>query len=252
MIAHAVDTGSSLVAVALQALISVIVYVSLASHDWILEGLALPELLFVAGLLRIAWGIVETLSESLWETGQLAKSGELIYYMLSPVPTLAHLMFCKIQFERLADIVWGVGFLFVAISLDHNLIGDGGILALFYCLMAIIFSAFLFFSVVLFGAAANILWLSESGLLMSASVQVAELGLYPGRLFSKMFGALTVLVIPIFTVGVVGEYLLFGSDKLGRLPDWVYWGALALPASCLAGAYAFWRLAISRYEGTGS
>ena len=252
MLAHGVDTFSAFGAVSLQALVSIVIYSGVADHDSGTGDTSLPQILFVAGLLRISWGIVETMSESLWETGHLAKSGELTYFMLSPIPTLVHLIFSKIHFERLADVVWGIGFIAVAVAADPFLVGDDWLLALLCCVLTVLLSMAVFFSVILFGAAANILWLSESGFLMSASAQVAELGLYPGRLFSKMLGPLAILFIPVFTPSVIGERLLFGNGMADGLPDWMYWGAIAVPAGCFAGACLFWRHTLLCYDGTGS
>ena len=241
MVVHRVDSVSALLSLVLYGLISVIIYAEISA-----DSVNLPQILFVAGLLRIAWGFVESVTESLWSTGYLAKSGELLYFMLSPLSTLLHLMFSKIHFERLGDVIWGISFIGAAFALDPEISLDMNLVV--GSLVTILSSMAIFFSVILFGAAANIHWLSETGLLMSATVQVAELGLYPGRLFLKMLGRLTVLVVPIFTSGVIGEFLLFGFPVV----EPGYRVAILIPWCCLLGSCLFWRHVIGSYQGTGS
>lgn len=243
---HVADTFAGLMSLTVYTLISIVVFYKLFEQPETVSPEDFPAILLLAGILRIAWGLVDALTENLWAAGRMAKTGELLYYIVSPMPTLLHIIASRILFERFVDLVWGIGLITVALSFDHA--PDLTVGKLFGLSILLVVSTVTFFAVILFGAAASVHWLGESAALMSAAAQGAELGLFPAQVYSAFIKEAFLLIVPVFTGSFVIGSLFFNLSP-AEAGTWLW---LAVPALLFAGSSWFWSYAIDRYEGTGS
>lgn len=240
---HTTDTVAGLVSLIIHAVISIIIFKSLSDAWYASNPDAIYQILAIAGVLRIAWGLAETITENFWAAGPFAKTGQLVFFIISPLPTLLHLLLHKIHYERLVDVAVGVGFIYYAYS--NDLFVNFGVAEYFSLILLGVMSAIVFFSVTLIGASSCILWLSESSQLMTAAGQLAELGMYPARLFSKIIGKASLIVIPVFSFSLFFDGYIFGSMSTSN-------SALIFPLVFVVLAFALWKYAIANYQGTGS
>ena len=237
------DTIAGLFSLILQALISIIVFKSLSDAWYASNPDAIYQILLVAGVLRIAWGLTETITENFWTVGPFAKTGQLIFFIISPLPTLLHLLLHKVHYERLVDVAIGIAFIIFAYK--NGVFEEFAFLDYVFLLLLGLLSAMVFFSVTLIGASSCILWLSESSHLMTAAGQFAELGMYPARLFVRIIGETSLIVLPVFSVALFFDRLIFENYTLSSF-------ALLVPLAFMILAFGLWRYSITNYQGTGS
>ncbi len=212
---------------------------------------------FLAGVLRIAYGLVESLTESFWAAGSLARSGGLTLCLARPVPVALQLMMRQINFERLLDCV--VGGYFIALAYDYtpDYTSDYGpiplptaIAAGFLCF---VIAAPAFFAVILIGAALSIRALSDTGAFMSATGEIATFGLLPVSVLRTTFSrsllaGIVLALFPLSAATLVAEGLAPGHSFSWAL----LLTALASWAALLMSAALLWRGALRGYQGTGS
>lgn len=200
------------------------------------------KILLVAGALRIGWALSEAVTENLWSVGSFARTGELVYYKVSPVPTLFHLIASRFQFDRLIDVGWGIGYMVVASQMDGfqtslRVFAGAGIVITLSCLA--------FFSVTLIGASISVATQSEGGAWMSAAAQASELALFPAPLYRRILPE-AILILPVFLPGLAGLSLI-DNDRLLSIAL-----AAIVVMTFSISAFAIWKFAIERYDGTGS
>lgn len=240
---HITDTVAGLFSLVVYAVISIIIFKSLSDAWYASNPSAIYQILAIAGVLRIAWGFAETITENFWVVGPFAKTGQLVFFIISPLPTLVHLLLHKIHYERLVDVAVGIGFIYF--SYKNNIFVNFDLANYFSLILLGVMSAILFFSITLIGASSCVLWLSESSQLMTAAGQLAELGMYPARLFVKITGETSLIVIPVFSFSLFFDGHIFGSVNASIT-------ALISPLFFVILAFALWHHAIASYEGTGS
>jgi len=202
----------------------------------------------LVGLVRIAWGLVETVTEGLWLVGDRARTGELMLTLSRPTPVVLQIMLERIHFERALDVVFGAALLAYGLGRTGLAVTPASMAAM---AGTVALAAAVYFAVILAGAAVAIRASNSGGTVMTTAGQVASLSLYPASTFLPVFGPLVLGLVPVFAVTALPGRLLFGEDAIYRDPAGAL-GGVAAALLFVALAFRLWGRALAGYEGTGS
>lgn len=198
----------------------------------------------LAGSLRISYGLVETMTESFWDAGGLARSGGLTQLLVQPVPVALQFMMRQINYERLLHSA--VGIYFISLAYDYPpLPFHYVVIAGFICLT---FATPAFFAIILTGAALSIQSLSNAGTFMTAMDQIATVGLLPVSVLRAILSGSILAIFPLSVATLLAERIAVGET----VPCGLIIGGLASWAALIGIASFLWRSALHNYQGTGS
>jgi len=202
----------------------------------------------LVGLVRIAWGLVETVTEGLWTVGEKARTGELMLTLSRPTPVVLQIMLERVHFERALDILFGAALLVHGLDRSAFAVSPASLAGM---VGAIGLAAAVYLSVILAGAAVAIRASNSGGTVMTTAGQVASLSLYPASTFLPVLGPTLLGLLPVFAVTALPGHVLFGETAIYADPLAATVG-FGVAVAGVAAAIRLWTRALATYEGTGS
>lgn len=240
---HRLDLVAAVLSVLVSFTITLLVLRAVV-HDFSNSEVQPFLVFFFAGILHLSYGVVEAITESFWDAGGLARSGELTQLLVLPQPLILQICLRQINYERLLHCAVGAYFIYLSIGFDvvdlHRLVLSG--------LICFATSATSFFSIIAMGAALSIKTLSNASTFMSAAGQISSLGLIPFQALRTGISIPILLLFPVTFSSMFGEKLVIEADvpKQLVLASFLSWLGLVVAAKVT------WSKAVSQYQGTGT
>ncbi len=207
------------------------------------------EVMFLYGMVSIAFGLTEMVSGGFDNASLLVRTGEYDRLLTRPVPVTVQVLASDFQLRRIGRIVQAV----FAIMLAQAWVGIEWTLPKLVVLVSgVLSTSIVFFTVLIIGAAACF-WTVESSEAQNVfTYGGVELGSFPFDIYPRYVKASFLYLVPLALTSYYPTlYVLGKTDSLG-LPFWLRFTAPLVAALFLGVGLFVWRLGLRHYQSTGS
>lgn len=212
-------------------------------------GWNLAEVAFLYGTSTVSFTLAEILSGAFSGFDRWVVKGEFDRLLVRPLSLEFQMMTGAFELRHLGRLTQGALALAYALVLLHPVWGIRE--CLFFGVM--LAGGFMVFLAIFIAGATAAFWTPQTGELTNMfSFGGQFMTSYPMHIYQSWMRSLFTFVIPMAFVNYYPAlYLLGKPDPLG-LPPWTPFLAPFFAAAVLAGAAAFWRVGVRRYQSTGS
>jgi ABC-2 type transport system permease protein len=212
-------------------------------------GWNLAEVAFLYGTSTVSFTVAELISGAFQGFDRWIVQGEFDRLLVRPLPIVFQVLTGDLQLRHLGRFTQGLLALVYALVLLRPTWGIGEWLY-FGVMLA---GGFMVFLAIFIVGAATAFWTPQTGELTNMfSFGGQFMTSYPMHIYQPGLRWIFTFVIPMAFVNYYPSlYLLGKPDPLG-LPSWMPFLAPFMAGGVLAGAAAFWRLGVRRYQSTGS
>lgn len=241
------DYIAGLVTVILDQLLTLTLLGVIFTNVQSVAGWTWPEVLMLYGFTRAALGIADAISEGLWFVGNHAQDGSLVQYLLQPISVLFQLIVEQLYFERFANSLIGIAFIVYGSMIAGFAWGLPDILL---ALLFILLGTLIYLGIMILGAGLAVIFTGGTGIVQSIW-SLTEFAKYPLPVYGRLGTFIFSTVLPLAVIGTFPAAALLKPSELAPNTSIIVWSTFVTVifySFCLL----IWRVALRRYEGTGS
>ena len=213
------------------------------------NGWTLAEIVFLYGLVNLAYSLMRILGNQLDDFDRYIVRGELDTVLTKPIPPLFYILASRVELHHVARALTSVAIFILALNLAQI---RWTMSVAVFSVTTVLSGGTIMFALILVSATVA-LWTTKSGkltdLLISATKEAAT---FPISIYPLAVRLVLTFILPVAFVTYYPAQQFLQKEEFLGMPEFFQFGAPVVALVMLSVGFLCWHYGLRRYQSTGS